>query len=59
MQKRLSPRTQGDLGEVAAIAWLAKVGAVVSQPLFHDPDYDLVAEVGGDLLRVQVKTSSG
>ena len=52
-------RTQGDLGEVAAIAWLTKVGAIVSQPLFHSPDYDLVAELGGDLLRVQVKTSTG
>lgn len=39
------------------MAWLSKIGAVVSTPLLHSPDYDLVAEVDGDLLRVQVKTS--
>ena len=51
------PRRQGDLGEAAAIQWLTWVGAVVSFPLFHSPDYDLIAELEGRLLRVQVKTS--
>jgi bifunctional DNA-binding transcriptional regulator/antitoxin component of YhaV-PrlF toxin-antitoxin module len=51
------PRRQGDLGEAAAIHWLSAIGAIVSFPLFHSPDYDLIAEVGGRLLRVQVKTS--
>ena len=27
-------------------------------PLFHSPDYDLVAEMAGRLVRVEVKTSS-
>jgi hypothetical protein len=51
------PRRQGDLGEAAAINWLTSIGAVVSFPLFHSPDYDLVAQLGRLLLRVQVKTS--
>jgi bifunctional DNA-binding transcriptional regulator/antitoxin component of YhaV-PrlF toxin-antitoxin module len=53
---RLKPRDQGDLGEVAAMAWLTKVGARVSVPLLHSPDYDLIAELNGELVRVQVKT---
>ena len=55
--RRINPRRQGDLGEAAAIAWLTKVGAGVFVPLFHSPDYDLIAELRGTLLRVQVKTS--
>jgi PD-(D/E)XK endonuclease len=51
------PRRQGDLGEAAAITWLTSIGAVVAFPLFHSPDYDLIADLGGQLLRVQVKTS--
>ena len=58
MRRSFHSRNQGDLGEVAAIAWLTSVGAVVSMPLFHSPDYDVVAEHDGALLRVQVKTSS-
>lgn len=50
-------RRQGDLGEAAAIAWLTRQGANVLVPLFHSPDYDLVADVDGRLVRVQVKTS--
>jgi PD-(D/E)XK endonuclease len=52
------PRRQGDLGEAAAIHWLTSIGAIVSFPLFHSPDYDLIAELDGKLLRVQVKTST-
>lgn len=52
------PRRQGDLGEAAAIEWLTRVGACVTFPLFHSPDYDLIADLGGRLLRVQVKTST-
>jgi hypothetical protein len=37
--------------------WLAEQGARVSLPLGHSPDYDLVADLDGELLRVQVKTS--
>jgi hypothetical protein len=51
------PRRQGDLGEATAIQWLTSLGAVVAFPLFHSPDYDLIADLGRGLLRVQVKTS--
>jgi hypothetical protein len=57
MQRLLNRRQQGDLGEVSAIDWLTRQGAVVCAPLGHSPDYDLVAELDGQLLRVQVKTS--
>jgi PD-(D/E)XK nuclease superfamily protein len=56
--KGFHPRRQGDLGEAAAIQWLTSIGAVVSFPLFHSPNYDLIADLGGRLVRVQVKTSS-
>jgi bifunctional DNA-binding transcriptional regulator/antitoxin component of YhaV-PrlF toxin-antitoxin module len=51
------PRQQGDLGEAAAIEWLTRAGAGVAFPLFHSPDYDLIADMNGRMLRVQVKTS--
>ena len=47
---------QGDLGEVSALGWLVSVGASVAVPVGHSPDWDLVAELDGRLLRVQVKT---
>jgi hypothetical protein len=54
---RWNPRRQGDTGELSAITWLIGAGATVSVPLFHSPDYDLVADFDGHLARVQVKTS--
>ena len=56
--RQKNPRRQGDLGEAAAIHSLTELGAGISVPLFHSPDYDLVAELGGRLFRVQVKTST-
>jgi Holliday junction resolvase-like predicted endonuclease len=58
MERRINRRQQGDLGEASAIEWLTRQGATVSAPLGHSPDYDLIAEVGCRLLRVQVKTST-
>lgn len=58
MDRLLNRRQQGDLGEASAIEWLTRQGATVSVPLGHSPDYDLIAEVGSRLLRVQVKTST-
>jgi hypothetical protein len=58
MPKGFHPRRQGDLGEAAAIEWLTRIGACVAFPLFHSPDYDLIADLGNNLIRVQVKTSS-
>ena len=36
--------------------WLIGQGARVYVPVFHSPDIDLIAEAGGRVLRVQVKT---
>jgi Holliday junction resolvase-like predicted endonuclease len=57
MEKRLKPREQGDLGELSAMEWLASQGARIAIPVFHSPDWDLIAEAGGRVFRVQVKTS--
>ena len=54
----LAPREQGDLGERAALYWLVAQGAHVSIPFGHSPHYDLIADFGGRLARVQVKTSA-
>ena len=55
---RWTPTRQGDIGELSAINWLIAAGAVVSLPMFHSPDYDLIADFGERPLRIQVKTSS-
>jgi hypothetical protein len=54
----LSPREQGDIGERSALYWLIGRGAHVAIPFGHSPHYDLVADFGGELTRVQVKTSA-
>jgi hypothetical protein len=53
----MSPRRQGDLGELSAMEWLASQGYAVYYPIGHSPDADLIADCGGTLLRVQVKTT--
>ena len=59
MRERLiNRRQQGDLGEVSAIEWLTRQGATVLMPIGHSPDYDLIADFDGRLMRVQVKTST-
>jgi hypothetical protein len=55
---RWTTRKQGDIGEMSAFAWLISAGAFVSIPFGHSPDYDLVADFGDHLARVQVKTST-
>lgn len=37
--------------------WLPSAGATVSIPWGHSPDYDLIADFGDRLVRVQDKTS--
>lgn len=54
----MSPRKQGDKGELSAINWLMEHGYDVYLPLGHSPDYDIIADDGEVLLRVQVKTST-
>jgi hypothetical protein len=58
MDGTFHPRRQGDLGELSAVEWLSWVGATVFLPFGHSPDVDLVAEIDGQLIRVEVKTAS-
>jgi Holliday junction resolvase-like predicted endonuclease len=46
------------MGELSAMEWLASRGARIYLPLGHSPDVDLIAELNGRLLRVEVKTST-
>jgi PD-(D/E)XK endonuclease len=57
MERLINRRQQGDLGEASAIEWLTRIGATVLIPFGHSPHFDLVAELEGRLLRIQVKTS--
>src|SRR5215213_9633605 len=54
----LPPRIQGDFGELSAIVWLAGQGYPVFKPLFHSPNYDLVADLGDRLVRIEVKSTT-
>ena len=56
--RAVNRRVQGDLGELSAMEWLASKGALVWIPLGHSPDVDLMAELDGRLVRIQVKTST-
>jgi hypothetical protein len=56
MELAWTPRRQGDAGELSAINWLVGAGAIVAKPLFESPDYDLLADFGDRMQRVQVKT---
>jgi hypothetical protein len=53
----LTPREQGDVGELSAMCWLASRGAHVAVPVGSSPHWDLMAELDGRAIRVQVKTS--
>jgi Holliday junction resolvase-like predicted endonuclease len=55
---RISPRRQGDLGELSAMEWLGSQGYAVFYPIGHSPDCDLIADDGCKLQRVQVKTTT-
>ena len=54
---KLKPREQGDIGELSAMQWLAESGARIFVPVGHSPDVDLIAEINGRALRVEVKTT--
>ena len=58
MATKRDPRGQGDLGERSAMLWFGARGAGVFWPVFHSPDFDLIADWGEGLVRVQVKTST-
>lgn len=58
MPSHLSPRRQGELGELSAIEWLSWSGAIVFVPLGHSPDVDLIADFGRGPFRIEVKTGT-
>lgn len=58
MERLINRRQQGDLGEASAIEWFSRLGARTFIPCGHSPDVDLVVELEGQLMRVQVKTST-
>ena len=58
MDSAWTPKRQGNAGELSAINWLFSAGAEVCGPLFKNPDYDLIADFGDRVDRVQVKTST-
>ena len=49
--------SQGDQGEVHAVCWLASRGWLSGVPIGNNPDYDVIADIDGRLVKVQVKTS--
>lgn len=50
-------KKQGDMGVGAAIAYFAMQGHTVLFPLSDSEDYDLVVDISGDLLKIQVRTT--
>jgi PD-(D/E)XK endonuclease len=52
----LTPREQGDFGELSAMYWLASRGARIAIPVGNNSHWDLVAELDDRAVRVQVKT---
>jgi len=53
-----STQKRGDVGMSMAIAYFTRHGYTVSIPLTDSQDYDLIADLGGALVRVQVKTTT-
>jgi hypothetical protein len=53
--ERMSPRRQGDLGELSAMEWLGARGFAVFYPIGHSPDCDLIIDGRGELQRVQAR----
>ena len=45
------------MGVGSAIGWLVARGAYVFVPVVHSPDYDLIAEMAGRVIRIEVKTT--
>ena len=43
----LTPREQGDIGELSAMYWLAYAGGAVALPVGNSRHWDLIAEVDG------------
>ena len=55
--KDISTQQKGIVTELLVAAYLMDLGYNVSQPLSQDSKYDLIVDVDGLLLRLQVKTA--
>lgn len=55
--EELSSQQKGIVTELAVATYLLKLGYNVSQPFCQDSKYDLIVDVDGKLLRLQVKTA--
>lgn len=53
----LTTQQKGITTEMYVAAYLLSLGYNVSQPMCQDSKYDLIVDVNGKLLRLQVKTS--
>lgn len=57
-ERATNSNRRGNIGMGYAIAKLTELGYNISIPITDSQDYDLVADLDGELLRVQVKTTS-
>ena len=54
----LTPKQKGNLTELQVITYLYSLGYQCSLPYGENSRYDLIADINGNLLKIQVKTSS-
>ena len=54
----MNTKQKGDITELSCILALKKHGIIVSIPYGEDARYDLIADIGGRLFKIQCKTSS-
>lgn len=57
LRSGMTPRKQGDFGELSTLTWLGEQGGHIYLPFGHSPDIDLVADFGGRLISIEVKTT--
>lgn len=57
-EKAINSNRRGNIGMGYAIAKLTELGYNISIPITDSQDYDLIADLVGVLLKVQVKTTS-
>jgi len=57
-RRHANPRAQGDAGLGIAIAYFSRIGVRVGIPLTDSQPYDLMIDNGGELSRVQVRTTT-
>lgn len=57
-EKAINSNRRGNIGMGYAIAKLTELGYNISIPITDSQDYDLIADLAGVLLKVQVKTTS-